>query len=197
MWCQEEIHPNAWHMWPWTCHTAVIRKLRVACVAYIIYFTWYRPLQQSGDVTHILACKGSYVPINHSIHTWAHFLLYRTLYFLLWHWHDQYGISSHDSLGSPSLGLPRTTNGANSCWGKGYMSHLYLLRGIVHLDVTTLIPQLNCRGGQYFWLLHITTSTLISWNLSMIHHNIKPTKPKIGVGTTSATTAILVGWVVI
>ena len=151
---------------------------------------------------YILACKGSYVPINHSIHTWAHFILYMTSYVLLWHWHDQYGISWHDSLGSPSLGLTTEqpaegTIGAHSCSGKGYMSHLCLLRGIVHLDVTTLIPQLNCRGGKYFWLLYITTLTLKAWYLSIIYHTIKPTKPRIGVGTTSATTAILVGWVVI
>ena len=70
------------------------------------------------------------------------------------------------------------------------MSHLCLLWVIVHLNVTTLIPQLNCRVGQYFWLLHITTLTLQAWYL-MIHHNIKTTKPRIGVGSTSATTAIL------
>jgi len=167
MWYQEEIHPHACHMWPYNFGHATQQSFvnNESHVSLVLCFTWCRPLQRSGDVTHILACKGAYVPINHSIHTWAHFLLYRTLYVLLWHWHDQYGISWHDSLGSPSLGLTTEqpaegTNGAHSCWGKGYMSHLCLLGGIVHLDVTTLIPQLNCRGGQYFWLLHITTLTL-------------------------------------
>ena len=96
------------------------------------------------------------------------------------------------SLGLTTEQPAEGTNGAHCCWGKGYMSHLCLLRGIVHLDVITLIPQLNCRVGQYFWLLHITTLTLKSWYLSMIRHNIKPTRPRIVVGTSFATKVTLV-----
>ena len=75
---------------------------------------------------YILACKGSYVyvPINHSIHLWAHFIFYRmmisSLYALLWYWHNQYGISWHDSLGSPKF---RARHGA-TCRGGQWCTHL-------------------------------------------------------------------------